>query len=75
METLVLYIREGCHLCDAAEQLLQNLYPETTLQLRDVDSRREWYEQFDIRVPVLEKASGETLDWPFDADALQTFLA
>jgi predicted thioredoxin/glutaredoxin len=48
---VVLVTRQGCHLCDQALALLQelNLHPE----LRDVDTDDELFRLYDWRVPVV----------------------
>jgi glutaredoxin len=50
--SVVLYTRQGCHLCEeAAEVLLKHgLRP----RLVDIDERPELREQFDTCVPVVE---------------------
>jgi glutaredoxin len=49
---VVLYTRQGCHLCHEAEQLLirYDLRP----RLVDIDLDRELLGQFDTCVPVVE---------------------
>jgi ABC-type uncharacterized transport system ATPase subunit len=59
---LVLYVREGCHLCD---QFLVELTVDLgagieQLRVRDVDHDAELASRFGLRVPVLE-AEGEVL--------------
>jgi glutaredoxin len=48
---VVLVTRAGCHLCDDALRLLQQLdvHPE----LADVDADNELYRLYDFRVPVV----------------------
>jgi glutaredoxin len=48
---VVLVTRAGCHLCDDALRLLQDLgvHPD----LADVDSDNELYRLYDFRVPVV----------------------
>jgi predicted thioredoxin/glutaredoxin len=48
---VVLVTRQGCHLCDQALALLQDLgvHPE----LRDVDADDELFRLYDWRVPVV----------------------
>ena len=48
---VVLVTRQGCHLCDDALRLLEELgvHPE----LRDVDAEDELYRLYDFRVPVV----------------------
>ena len=49
--SVVLVTRQGCHLCDDALRLLQELgvHPE----LADVDADNELYRLYDFRVPVV----------------------
>ncbi len=50
-----IYSRPGCHLC---EQLIDEIEPllqgKATLEVRDIDSRPDWQEKYDTRVPVVE---------------------
>jgi len=50
-EEVVLYTREGCHLCDDARQLLEKhgLKPKCI----DIDSVPDLREEFDTCVPVV----------------------
>ena len=52
LQDVVLYTRQGCHLCDQAEQLLANhgLCP----QLVDIDVNPDLRSKFDTCVPVVE---------------------
>ena len=49
---VVLYTREGCHLCDDAHQLLSEFGIEP--RLVDIDGDVELRKQFDTCVPVVE---------------------
>lgn len=65
--------RERCSLCDMAAQMLQDLAvePAATQYVDDDDAleaRYGWH------VPVLRRADGEELRWPFDAVKLRGFL-
>jgi hypothetical protein len=59
---LVLYVREGCHLCDLfLAELSIELGPAVErLAIVDVDRDEELASRFGLRVPVLE-AGGEVL--------------
>jgi len=59
---LVLYVREGCHLCDQfLVELSMDLGPVVErLRLRDVDQDVDLAVRFGLRVPVLE-LDGEVL--------------
>lgn len=48
---VVLVTREGCHLCDDALRLLQDLGVHT--ELADVDADDELHRLYDFRVPVV----------------------
>jgi glutaredoxin len=49
---VVLYSREGCHLCDDAETLLNQLGLEP--EIVDIDHDPALWERFDTCVPVVE---------------------
>ena len=52
MPKIVLYSRDGCHLCDiAAEVLSRNLL---TFEVVDIDGHVELYERYNECVPVIE---------------------
>ena len=62
LPSLVLYVREGCHLCDQfLVDLSMDLGPAVErLRLRDVDQDVDLAVRFGLRVPVLE-LDGEVL--------------
>ena len=62
LKGLVLYVREGCHLCDHfLVELSMDLGPAVEqLAVVDVDRDEELASRFGLRVPVLE-AGGEVL--------------
>jgi len=72
---LILYQRDDCKLCDEAVALLARTHvPDFESVWIDDDAELE--ARYGERVPVLRDAgSGRELGWPFDATALQTFLA
>jgi len=70
---LVLYQRDDCKLCDEALALLAAArVPEFESVWIDDDGELE--HRYGTRVPVLrDEASDRELDWPFDAQTLQSF--
>ncbi|HYV39819.1 MAG TPA: glutaredoxin family protein [Gemmataceae bacterium] len=52
---VVMYTRQGCHLCDEAWQLLTDMQAKHALKLTavDVDSQPDLIQQFGERVPVI----------------------
>jgi glutaredoxin len=70
---VLLYTRRGCHLCEAAEDLLAGRPIE--LQLIDVDREAEALARYDLRVPVLEIDGRVVLEGRFDERSLAAALA
>ncbi len=70
---LVLYTTAGCHLCEAAEQLLNQAAAEW--QAVDIAEDAKLIDIYGIRIPVIVRPDGGELGWPFDMVTLQRFLA
>lgn len=71
---LTLYQRDDCHLCDLALAVLAEArVPDFESAFIDGDDDLE--ARYGVRVPVLRRADGAELDWPFDAAGLARFLA
>jgi hypothetical protein len=55
MASVIVYSREGCHLC---EQLIEELLPmirgQLDLDVRDIDTNPGWHERFWQDIPVVE---------------------
>ncbi len=81
LPVLVLYTREGCHLCDDARALVQGLLEEraargqriATVQERDIASEPALERQFFATIPVVEVA-GQRLELVTSALKLRRFL-
>jgi len=55
MPDLVVFSRKGCHLCDVLiEELLTLVRGRATVTVQDIDTRDDWRESYDVRVPVVE---------------------
>ncbi|NII12089.1 glutaredoxin family protein [Oleiagrimonas sp. C23AA] len=73
MNAPLLIQRDHCPLCDQALAILAEAgAPEPEHQWIDQDDALE--ARYGIRVPVLRRADGAELDWPFDAAAVRAFL-
>ena len=70
---LILYQRDGCHLCDLALDVLAAAQaPEFDTVFVDDDEALE--ARYSLRVPVLrDDDRGAELDWPFDAERVRCF--
>jgi hypothetical protein len=57
------------------EELLPLIRDRLDLVVQDVDSRHDWYEKYDTRVPVMEY-DGETIcQYHLDREALSRILS
>ncbi|RIH89010.1 glutaredoxin family protein [Calidithermus roseus] len=68
----ILISRDGCHLCEEAEQLLEAL--RVPFERRNVDEDPEWVAQYSFRVPVLLKGERVLMEGRFDAARLTKLL-
>jgi len=76
MAVIHFYSRSGCHLCEIMlEELLPLIRNRAEIEIRDIDSRVEWRNKYDIRVPVIEFDGRTVSEYPLDVDAIQTMLA
>jgi len=68
--TLVLYVREGCHLCDsfAIELGLELVGGMERIRIVDVDRDAELATRYGLRVPVLEYGGVVVGEGRFDRD-------
>lgn len=67
MLEFVVYGRRGCHLCD---EMLERLEPlcrgRASILVRDIDTRQEWRDAYDIYIPVLEVDGKEICHYQLD---------
>ncbi len=69
----VLYMTEGCHLCEQAWQLVIEVTGRPAHEIDIVDDE-QLLARYGVRIPVLLRDDGAELDWPFDAAVLRNFL-
>ncbi len=71
--SVVLYGKQGCHLCDDAAAIVGRVGNELGVGWSKVDIERDpaLYEQFKYRIPVIEIVGGPTLDWPTTAERVR----
>ena len=75
MESLKVYSRQGCHLCEVLiEELLPLLRGVLEIEVRDIDTRPDWQEKYHIRVPVVEFDGELICQYEFDRDAVAGLL-
>ena len=66
-----LYYTDGCHLCDDAILLLEQL--NLSYQKIDIVEQQALVELYGTLIPVVENEAGSTLNWPFSLQQLQVF--
>lgn len=76
MLTIDYYTRRGCHLCEnMLEELMPLVRDRAEIRIHDVDSKPDWREKYDLRVPVVELAGQVVSEYPLDRGALERCLA
>ena len=73
---LHVYSRHGCHLCDIlVEALLPLVRGSLDVEVHDVDSRDDWRERYDRRVPVVEFQGQVVCQYRLDRTAIEDIVA
>ncbi len=76
MPIIEVYSREGCHLCEILiEKLLNLTRGRADVRVHDVDSRPDWLQKYDIRVPVVELDGAVLCEYSLDSDRVLGALA
>ena len=75
MKTLHVYSRQGCHLCEVLlEEFLPLVRGRLDVEVRDIDTRDDWRERYDVRVPVVEYGDDVISQYHLDRAALDALL-
>ncbi|NJM76974.1 MAG: glutaredoxin family protein [Acaryochloridaceae cyanobacterium RU_4_10] len=58
MQTLILYSKPGCHLCEGLQEKLEQLQDlGFELEIRDITTQPDWFQTYQYEVPVLFRQS------------------
>jgi glutaredoxin len=68
-----LYSTWGCHLCEQAEQLLQQAGVAEMAEVIDIVDDPQAFAQYRVHIPVL-KVNEQELFWPFELEQIQQLL-
>jgi hypothetical protein len=74
---LLLLGTAGCHLCEQAEEILQQCLPDyqQVVEIIDIAEQEHWQTQYAVRIPVLyHPGTQKDLCWPFDQTDIQAFI-
>ena len=73
----ILYSTSACHLCEQAEEIIQLVSQDLSINWikTDIVDDALLLAQYGLSIPVLKcLANSEELRWPFNEDALRTFI-
>ena len=71
---LLLYTRRGCHLCEAAEDMVAAHARAAAVEIIDVDGESDLQRLYGLRVPVLTSDGTVVMEGRFDEPALARLL-
>jgi hypothetical protein len=71
---VVLYERQGCHLCDELRVLLDEMLGPDAYQRVDIDRDDELVLRYGFRVPVVNIDGGDRLEPPTTPDEVRSLV-
>ena len=71
---MVLYTRRGCHLCEAAEDMVVAQARAAAVEILDVDADPLLQQLYGLRVPVLMADGTIVMEGRFDEPALARLM-
>lgn len=81
LNKLIFYTTAGCHLCEHADLLLQELVQAANnrnrfeIEEQDISTDEKLVELYGIRIPVVKNAAnGKEIGWPFGVEELTTLF-
>ncbi|MEP7040786.1 MAG: glutaredoxin family protein [Chloroflexota bacterium] len=72
---VILYERDGCHLCDEARVLLDEMLTPTGYARIDIETDDELVLRYGFRIPVIVVDGVDRLEAPITAPDLRALLA
>lgn len=76
MAVFDVYSRRGCHLCEVLiEELLLLVQGRAAVEVHDIDSRAEWRDRYDTKVPVVVCEGVVLCEYQLDSEAILAALA
>lgn len=76
MITITLYSKAGCHLCDQVRDYLEDLAADYTVELQEIDIRRDLalFERYRYRIPVVAVDGVERLEGRIEWDEVRDLI-
>ena len=74
-DTITVYSRAGCHLCELlVEALLPLVRGQLQVDVVDIESRPDWLETYATRIPVVEFDARVVCQYTLDEAAIRRLL-
>ena len=74
MNQIVLYSTEGCHLCELALELINQLDKPIEVTEIEIGDDDHLVEKYGTTIPVAEFSNGQQLNWPFTEQQVLDYL-
>lgn len=75
MLPIEVFSRQGCHLCEVLiEELLPLVRGRLAVIINDVDSREDWKQEYDTRIPFVTYDGEPICKYHLDREALTRIL-
>lgn len=73
--TITLYTRQGCHLCEQAQAVIDEVAAgRATVEIIDIDTDEQLRDRYTVRVPVVAVDGVEIAEYEVDRDLLLDVL-
>lgn len=73
---MIVYSRQGCHLCEhLIEALLPLVRDRLAVEVRDIDTDEDWQRVYATRIPVVEYDGELVCQYHLDREALARILS
>ncbi|RLA47526.1 MAG: hypothetical protein DRR06_02165 [Gammaproteobacteria bacterium] len=69
-----LYTGAGCHLCDLARDILDDVVGAAACEVVSITGNDQLTRLYGVRIPVVKLTSGEEKGWPFTAGQIRKML-
>jgi glutaredoxin len=74
--TITLYTRQGCHLCEQAQAVIDEVAAgRATVEIIDIDTDEQLRDRYTVRVPVVAVDGVEIAEYEVDRDLLLDVLS
>ena len=72
---LVLYTGTGCHLCEQAKEILNQVVGAEQYEVVSISGNKTLMADYGLLIPVVKNAMGHEKSWPFTAGQIKRLLS